>query len=105
MKTYVINTHPLKQFPSIAKELKKNGSSALLFHFGVDVELKGVALIDNEVGDWYRFRTRKQPSSFTGLCPSENSSGPNQRLGSIDRRGNKRIRKQRWRTSDSKRVK
>lgn len=52
------------------------------------------AVIDNEVGDWYRFRTRKQPSSFTGLCPSENSSGPNQRLGSIDRRGNKRIRKQ-----------
>ena len=44
MKTYVINTHPLKQFPSISKELKKNGTSTLSFHFGVDVELKGVAL-------------------------------------------------------------
>ncbi|MEJ6780664.1 MAG: hypothetical protein QNK86_14445 [Akkermansiaceae bacterium] len=33
MKTYVINTHPLKQFPSIAKELKKNGTAPLLFHF------------------------------------------------------------------------
>jgi transposase len=44
MKTYVINTHPLKQFPSIAKELKKNGNDPLSFHFGTDVELKGVAL-------------------------------------------------------------
>jgi len=52
------------------------------------------AVIDNEVGDWYRFTNRKQPSSFTGLCPGESSSGPNQRFGSIDRRGNKRIRKQ-----------
>jgi len=51
-------------------------------------------IIENEIADWYRFTNRKQVSSFTGLCPSENSSGPNQRFGSIDRRGNKRIRKQ-----------
>ena len=52
------------------------------------------AVVENEIADWYRFTNRKQVSSFTGLCPSENSSGPNQRFGSIDRRGNKRIRKQ-----------
>lgn len=52
------------------------------------------AVIENEIGHWHRFRNRKQVSSYTGLCPSENSSGPNQRFGSIDRRGNKRIRKQ-----------
>lgn len=52
------------------------------------------AVIENEIGDWHRFRNRKQVSSFTGLCPGESSSGPNQRFGSIDRRGNKRIRKQ-----------
>ena len=52
------------------------------------------SVVENEIGDWYRFKKRKQVSSFTGLCPSENSSGPNQRFGSIDRRGNKRIRKQ-----------
>jgi transposase len=52
------------------------------------------AVIENEIGDWHRFNNRKQVSSFTGLCPSEYSSGPHQRFGSIDRRGNKRIRKQ-----------
>lgn len=52
------------------------------------------AVIGNEIADWSRFKNRKQVSSYTGLCPSENSSGSNQRFGSIDRRGNKRIRKQ-----------
>jgi transposase len=52
------------------------------------------ATIGNEIANWSRFKNRKQVSSYTGLCPSENSSGTNQRFGSIDRRGNKRIRKQ-----------
>jgi transposase len=51
-------------------------------------------VLGNEVGDWYRFNNRKQVSSFTGLCPSEHSSGKNQRFGSIDKQGNKRIRRQ-----------
>ena len=52
------------------------------------------AVVGNEIADWSRFKNRKQVSSYTGLCPSESSSGSNQRFGSIDRRGNKRIRKQ-----------
>ncbi|MEO1857010.1 MAG: transposase, partial [Rubritalea sp.] len=52
------------------------------------------AVIGNEISNWHRFKNRKQVSSYTGLCPCEDSSGPNQRFGSIDRRGNKRIRKQ-----------
>jgi len=51
-------------------------------------------VLGNEVGDWYRFNNRKQVSSFTGLCPSEHSSGTTRRLGSIDRQGNSRIRRQ-----------
>jgi len=45
-----------------------------------------------EVGDWSRFSGRGQVGSYTGLCPSEHSSGEGQRLGSIDRRGNARLR-------------
>lgn len=52
------------------------------------------AVLENEIGEWSRFNNRKQISSYTGFCPSEHSSGPNQRLGSIDRQGNKRIRRQ-----------
>ncbi len=51
-----------------------------------------LSLLDGEVCDWDRFKHRKAPGSYTGCCPSEHSSGPNQRQGSIDRHGNKHVR-------------
>jgi transposase len=50
------------------------------------------AQIDAEVMDWQRFQNRGQAGSYIGCCPSERSSGKKQKLGSIDRIGNKRIR-------------
>ena len=49
-------------------------------------------LLHREVGDWHRFRNRRQVSSYTGLCPSEHSSGGSRLQGSITRHGNPRIR-------------
>ena len=51
-----------------------------------------LALADAEVCDWHRFADRKAPSSYTGCCPSEKSSGGVQRTGRIDRHGNRRLR-------------
>lgn len=48
--------------------------------------------LDGEVCDWRRFHNRKQIGSYTGCCPGEHSSGGKQRLGSIDRMGNGRVR-------------
>jgi transposase len=48
--------------------------------------------IDNEVLDWHRFNNRRQVSSYTGLCPSEHSSGGSRRQGSINKHGNPRLR-------------
>jgi transposase len=48
--------------------------------------------LDGEVCDWDRFHNRKQIGSYTGCCPGEHSSGGKQRLGSIDRMGNGRVR-------------
>jgi transposase len=45
-----------------------------------------------EVGDWSRFRNRRQVASYTGLCPSEHSSGACRLQGSINRHGNPRLR-------------
>jgi transposase len=45
-----------------------------------------------EVIDWYRFKNHRQVGSYTGLCPSESSSGNTRRQGSIDRHGNPRVR-------------
>jgi len=49
-------------------------------------------LLHREVGDWGRFRNRRQVASYTGLCPSEHSSGSSRQQGSITRHGNPRIR-------------
>ena len=49
-------------------------------------------LLHREVGDWGRFHNRRQVASYTGLCPSEHSSGGSRKQGSITRHGNPRIR-------------
>lgn len=49
-------------------------------------------IINNEVIDWGRFSNRGQVSSYTGLCPSEYSSGGSRRQGGINRHGNRRLR-------------
>lgn len=49
-------------------------------------------LIAREVGDWHRFHNRRQVASYTGLCPSEHSSGQSRLQGNITRHGNTRLR-------------
>lgn len=49
-------------------------------------------LLRREVGDWRRFHNLRQVASYTGLCPSEHSSGRSRLQGSITRHGNPRIR-------------
>jgi transposase len=52
------------------------------------------ALLAGEVLDWHRFGNRRQVASYTGLCPSEHSSGERPRQGSITKHGNPRVRHQ-----------
>lgn len=49
-------------------------------------------LLQREVGDWHRFHNRRQVASYTGLCPSEHSSGQSRLQGCINRHGNPRLR-------------
>jgi transposase len=46
-----------------------------------------------EVSDWHRFKNRRQVASYTGLCPGEHASGETQRELSIDKHGNRRVRR------------
>jgi len=50
--------------------------------------------LDREVFDWHRFANTRSVGCFGGLCPSEHSTGDRskQRLGSITKVGNPRIR-------------
>jgi len=49
-------------------------------------------IISDEVLDWKRFNNRRQVGSYTGLCPSEHTTGGNRRQGSINKHGNPRLR-------------
>ena len=50
------------------------------------------SVLDREFVDYTRFTNRGQVASFTGLCPSEASSGNTRIQGSINKHGNPRIR-------------
>ena len=52
------------------------------------------SLLGSEVLDWNRFANRRQVASYTGLCPSEHSSGEKRKQGSISKHGNPRVRHQ-----------
>lgn len=49
-------------------------------------------LLQREIGNWHRFGNRRQVASYTGLCPTEHSSGQSRLQGNISRHGNPRIR-------------
>jgi transposase len=52
------------------------------------------SLVAAEILDWSRFKNRRQVASYTGLCPSEHSSGLKRRQGAISKHGNPRVRHQ-----------
>jgi len=50
------------------------------------------SVLDREICNYHRFSNRSQVASYTGLCPSEHSSGSSRMQGSITKHGNPRIR-------------
>ena len=49
-------------------------------------------VLDREIGDWNRFKNRRQVASYTGLAPCEDSSGERRFRGAITKHGNPRVR-------------
>lgn len=49
-------------------------------------------VIDREIGNWNRFKNRRQVGSYTGLCPGEYSSGNTRRQSCVTKHGNPRLR-------------
>ena len=49
-------------------------------------------IIDREIGNWHRFRNRRQVASYTGLCPGEHSSGQKRLQSCVTKHGNPRLR-------------
>jgi transposase len=87
------NTQPLlvalqKQIQELTKELAEAADPIQPRGLGA---LTSVVL-DREIGDWHRFANRRQVGSYTGLCPSEYSTGQTRLQGSITKHGNPRVR-------------
>ena len=49
-------------------------------------------VLEREILDWTRFQNRRQVASYTGLCPSEDSSSERRFQGAINKHGNRRLR-------------
>ena len=49
-------------------------------------------ILDREIADWDRFKNRRHLASYTGLVPSEHSSGESRQRGAITKHGNPRVR-------------
>ena len=49
-------------------------------------------ILEREVGDWKRFGNRRQVASYTGMCPSEDTSDQRRFQGAINKHGNRRLR-------------
>lgn len=66
---------------SVAVEDRPKGLGALTWR-----------MIKGEVCDFSRFANRRQVASYTGLCPSETSSGRSRRQGGVTKHGNPLLR-------------
>ena len=79
--------HDAAELPELAPAVARLGA-----YRGV-AEL-GALTLTAEVGDWRRFPTAGSFMAFTGLVPSEYSSGSSQRRGHITKTGNAHVRTQ-----------
>ena len=56
------------------------------------IQVHAAMVLATEIGDWRRFTTPRQLMAYLGLVPSERSSGPRERKGSITKAGNSHCR-------------
>jgi transposase len=77
-----------EQINALTSELEASAPSVLPRGVG---KLTSV-ILTREICDWHRFNNRRAISSYTGLCPSERTSGTKRVPGSVTKRGNPRVR-------------
>ncbi len=84
-----------EEISKIDKELRKQAKkddNESTYRSAPGVGPLSARVLSNELGDMSQFKNERQLFSFTGLTPSEYSSGENIRKGHITRQGNSRVR-------------
>jgi transposase len=93
MKELLSNSQPIL----IALAEKIRALTAQLQAAAIAKQPRGLGLLssvvmDREVGNWDRFKNRRQVGSYTGLCPGEYSSGDTRVQSCVTKHGNPRLR-------------
>jgi transposase len=93
MRTLLLNSQPIL----LALEEKIRALTVQLQAAAEPNQARGLGamtsvIIDREIGDWKRFRNRRQVGSYTGLCPGEYSSGNTRLQSCVTKHGNPRLR-------------
>ena len=84
-----------EEISKIEKELQqqaKEDNNESTYRSAPGVGPLSARILSNELGDMSQFKNERQLFSYTGLTPSEYSSGENIRKGHITRQGNSRVR-------------
>lgn len=93
MKELLSNSQPIL----LALEEKIRALTVQLQGAAAPNQARGLGLmtsvvIDREIGNWTRFKNRRQVGSYTGLCPGEHSSGKTRLQSCVTKHGNPRLR-------------
>lgn len=83
------------QIQKIEAELKKQATldpNEKIYRSAPGIGSIGARVLSNELGNLNQFKNERQLFSYTGLTPSEYSSGDRLRRGSITKQGNSRVR-------------
>ncbi len=92
MKELLNNSQPIllaleEKIRALSVQLQAAASSAQPRGLGA----MSSVVIDREIGNWERFKNRRQVGSYTGLCPGEYSSGKTRLQGCVTKHGNPRL--------------
>ena len=93
MKELLNNSQPIllaleEKIRALSVQLQAAASSAQPRGLGA----MSSVVIDREIGNWERFKNRRQVGSYTGLCPGEYSSGKTRLQRCVTKHGNPRLR-------------
>ena len=82
----------IKKIEQQLKEQAKVDPNETIYRSAPGIGPLSSRILSNELGDLSQFANERQLFSYTGLTPSEFSSGDTVRKGHITRQGNKRVR-------------
>ena len=91
-KLWKFVSEQIKEIDKQIKEELESNELALVYESAPGIGPISSRILSSELGDMSQFTNERSLFSYTGLTPSEHSSGESRRLGHISRQGSARLR-------------